>query len=350
MLLSGRGKIHAGRRTVVVHAVEQAELSARLRAQGGRQLSGELRVRGLYSLRGRGSGRGLHSSRCLYGAAARGAGRVLHDIDALDRARVRHRGAGDGAGGLAIGEALAVVQGQRRLRVVLLAQRGPYRVALGDPIRGLGRLLDQGGLHLGAAAVAEQAADDAGDGDQVGLGEVRHRLPGQVVLAGEVVGGPDHRDVVVDSGQIGVRVRLELRAAGAVRGQRVDLRLEVGLGVGRGAPDVLLEAAVRGRAAGEGGQLGPPDVPEQVHDPQPVLGARVSGPELRLGPGLTVDVRDVGGVPQDRDAGLRRLGARDVGGRYSVGGVVVEVVDLRRRQPGVRVHQVVVLGQLIVVV
>src|SRR5439155_374842 len=148
---------------VVEDPVERADLVAQRRGQ----LRGELGVGGLHRGRGRGGGGSLRRRGGRRGAGAGRAGGVLHYVDRRHRARVGDRGAGDRAGGLAVREALAVVQGQRGLGVVLLAQRGPDGVALGDAVSGLGRLLDQRGLHFSAAAATEQATDDGRDGDDV---------------------------------------------------------------------------------------------------------------------------------------------------------------------------------------
>ena len=198
--------------------------------------------------------------------------------------------------------------GQHGLRVVLRAERRPDPVALGGAVLGAGGHPDQRGLDLAAAASAEQPADDAGDGDQVGHGEVLGLAgAGEHVLAGVVVVGDRLVDVGVDAGDVVGHVGVELLAPGALEAQRVHLGLEVRLGVGRVGPDALLQLPVAGGAAGERGDVAAADVPQQVHHPEPVLGAGVPGAEHGAGAGGAGDVRDAGGlVPHDGDVRARR--------------------------------------------
>src|SRR5581483_10655051 len=121
--------------------------------------------------------------------------------------------------------------------------------------------------------------------------------------AGEVAAAVGGVDVGVDAVEVGLDVGEGLLPAGSVpRHRAVDLRLEVGLGVGRVAVELLLQALVGGGAAGEGGQPAAADVPEDVHQPQPVLGRRVPGAVLGAVPGGACDVRHTGLlVPDDGD-------------------------------------------------
>ena len=130
-------------------------------------------------------------------------------------------------------------------------------------------------------------------------------MAGQDVLAGEVAAAVGGVDVGVDAGDVGVDVGEGQLPALAVGGHRVvDLGLEVGLGVRGVAPELLLQALVGRGAAGERGQLAAADVPEDVHQPQPVLGGRVARAELGAVAGGARDVRHAGLlVADDRDVG-----------------------------------------------
>ncbi len=241
---------------------------------------------------------------------------------------------------------LAVVDGDHGLGVVAFAERLPDLGPLLHPVLGLGGYQRQGVVDLAATAGAEERADDGGEGDQVGDLEVVDRarvgdrvlVAGEDVLAGEVAAAVRGVDVGVDAYQIGVGVGERLLAAGAVVGHGVvDLGLQIGLGVGGVAVELLLKALVGGRAAREAGQLAASDVPEDVHQPQPVLGGGVPGAVLGAVARGACDVRHTGLlVTDDRDVGAaaRVLGRGDLVGGDAERGVVEEVVDLRVGQRG----------------
>ncbi len=188
-----------------------------------------------------------------------------------------------------VGEALAVVHGEDGLGVVALAEGLPDLGALLHSVLGLGGQQGDRVADLAAASRAEERTDDGGERDHVGDLEVVDGagvgdgvlVPGQDVLAGEVAAAVGGVDVGVDPVQVGAHVGEGLPAAVAGGGHRVvDLGLQVRLGVGRVAPELLLQALVGGGAARERGQLTASDVPEDVHQPQPVLGGGITGAEL----------------------------------------------------------------------
>jgi hypothetical protein len=235
------------------------------------------------------------------------------------------------------------------LRVVLGPERLPDPVALGGAELRPGGHPDQGGLDLGAAAPAEQPADDAGGGDQVGHGEVlRFAGPGQDVLAGVVVGADRLVDVGVDAGDVVGDVGVELLAAGALLAQRVDLGLQVRLGVRRVGPDALFQLPVARGAAGEGGERAATDVPQQVHHPEPVLRPGVAGAEHGARAGGAGDVWHAGRlVAHDGDVRAGPHGALHLPVGHAERGVVVELRDLFVGESGVAVDQVRVLVELV---
>ena len=176
----------------------------------------------------------------------------------------------------------------------------PDAGALLDAVLLLGGEQRERGLDLAAAAAAEQAADDGGERDQVGqlegldLADVGDGvdLPGEDVLAREVAAVLGLLAVGVDAVDVGLRVVHRLLAARALGGpDPLDLGLEVRLGVRGLRPELLLQALVGQRAAGEGGQLAAADVPEEVHQPQPVLPGGEAGAELGAVAGGALDVR-----------------------------------------------------------
>lgn len=152
-------------------------------------------------------------------------------------------------------------------------------------------------------------------------------------------------------GDVGVDVGEGQLPALAVGGHRlVDLGLEVGLGVGGVAPELLLQALVGRGTARERGQLAAPDVPEDVHQPQPVLGGRVARAELGAVAGGARDVRHTGLlVADDRDVGAacRVQGGGDLVGGDAEGGVVEEGVDRGVGEARVAGGQVVVGAELV---
>ena len=186
-------------------------------------------------------------------------------------------------------DAVLLLGGQQRERVVDLA--AARRSRRGAPMT----------EASATRSVILKWLDGAGVGDGV-------LVAGEDVLAGEVAAAVGGVDVGVDAGDVGVGVGEGLLAAGAVGGDGVvDLGLEVGLGVRGVAPELLLQALVGGGAAREGGQLAAADVPEDVHQPQPVLGRRVAGAELGAVSGGAGDVRHARLlVADDRHVGAAR--------------------------------------------
>lgn len=189
------------------------------------------------------------------------------------------------AGLPAVGEGGAVVDGQHGLGVVPLPERLPDLGAFGDPVLLLGGQQRERRLHLAATAATELTADDRGDRDQVGqlerldLTDVGDRvdLAGEDVLAGEVAALLGLVAVRVDAVDIRLRVGHGLLTAGALMGPDVrDLGFEIGLGVRGLRPELLLKPLVGECATGERGQFAAPDVPEEVHQPEPVLPGRIA--------------------------------------------------------------------------
>jgi hypothetical protein len=264
-----------------------------------------------------------------------------------------------GVGLRGVREALAVVDGEHRLGVVALAEGLPDLGALGHAVLGLGGQQRDGVVDLAAASGAEERADDGSQRDQVGDLEVVDGagvgdgvlVAGQDVLTGEVAAAVGGVDVGVDAVDVGVGVGEGLLTAGAVvRDGVVDLGLQIGLGVGRVAPELLLQALVGGGPAGEGGQLAAADVPEDVHQPQPVLGGGVPGAVLGAVAGGAGDVRHTGLlVADDRHVGASagRGGGGDLVGGDPEGRVVEEVVDLGVGERGGARGQVAVGAELV---
>ena len=237
-------------------------------------------------------------------------------------------------------------------RVVLVVQ---VLVGLG-PVGGAVLALQVGQqvgvVDLGAAALAEDAADQAGDRDDVGVGPLlRHRRVG---CSRDVVGrqlarvGGDRVDVGVDALDVGVDQRLGLRTLRAVPlRQGVDLGLRLGGGVRREQQLVVVHLLEVAAGAEERGERARAVVAQDVHQEEPVLGLRVAGPEPGRRVGVTVDVGHVVLVAVDRDARSRGLGAGDVG-RLDAERLVVEVVgELGVGQARGAVEQVGVLRQLV---
>jgi hypothetical protein len=211
-----------------------------------------------------------------------------------------------------------------RLGVVLGAERLPDLGAFGNAVLRLRFEQGEGRGHLAAASGAEDAGHDRGGGDDVGDLPARRR-PGEAerdVLAG--VGDADGVDVLVDPVDPGLDVLLHLHAVRAVALVGVvELLLQVGFVVRRGAPELLLELAVPLSATGEGRELPAAEVAEDVHHEQPVLRTGVSGTEHRAGPRGPGDVRDPARlVTHDRDVRAGLDGTGDVPGLDPERGVV----------------------------
>lgn len=288
------------------------------------------------------------------------AGAVVDELLGRDRAGVGQRGAARVRGLGGVREAGAVVDGERGLGVVALAERLPDLGALRDAVLGLRGLERERGLHLAATAPAEQSADDGGERDQVGdlerldLADVGDGvdLAGEDVLAGEVPAVLGLLGIGVDAVHVRLRVGHRLLAARAVGGaDPVDLGLEVGLGVRGLRPELLLQALVGEGAARERGELTAPDVPEQVHQPEPVLTGRVPGAVLGSVAGGALDVRDPGGlVAGDGDVGARGAGGGHLAAGHPERGVVEEGVELVVGERGLPGDERVVLAELVVAV
>lgn len=251
-----------------------------------------------------------------------------------DRARVRQRHA-LGLGRLdGVREAAAVVQGLGGLGVVALPEGLPDLGALLDAVLLLGGEQGQGRGDLAAPAVAEESADDGGQGYQVGECEGLDLtgvgdgvdMAGEHVLAGEVAAVLGLFAVGVDPVDIGLGVLHGQLAALAVGvPDALDLGLQIVLGVRRLRPELLLQALVGERAAGEGGQFATADVAEEVHQPEPVLARGVTRAVFGAVAGGALDVRDTGLlVTGDGDVVAGRGDLADLVGGHAEGGVVEE--------------------------
>ncbi len=169
------------------------------------------------------------------------------------------------------------------------------------------QVLQQVGVgDLAAAALAEDAADQAGDRDDVLHAPV---LRDGLVTRGRVV-GRQRGGIGVRLGDVGVHARDvvldhllgQLALLAVLLRQPVDLRDRARLRV-RGEQQLvvvhLLELARRAEERGEGALA---VVAQHVHQEQPVLGLRVAGAERERLVGVAVDVRHVVGVAVDRHA------------------------------------------------
>ena len=207
---------------------------------------------------------------------------------------------------------------------------------------------------LAAAALAEDAADQAGDGDDVLHAPVLRDglVAGRRIVGGQRGGiGVRLRDVGVHAGDVVLDHLLgELALLAVLLRQPVDLRDRARLRV-RGEQQLvvvhLLELAGRAEERREGALA---VVPQHVHEEQPVLGLRVPGAEGEGLVGVAVDVRHIVLVAVDRDAGFRCLGAGDVGRFDAERLVVVVLAELRVGQVRVAVEQLLVLAELVLAV
>ena len=245
------------------------------------------------------------------------------------------------------------MDGRRRLRVLGGAQIAEEPVAAAAAEALAERLEDLEVADLAAAALAEDAADERGGGDDVALVPVGGPLR---AAEGRVLAGHLRRvearlgDVGVDAGDVVADVALDLPAGLAVEVvEQVDLALEVGLGVGRDRPLLLVEVAVALRAAGEARELRPPDVAEGVHEEEAVLGGGVADAEHRPVAGGAVDVRDAEGVADDRHVRARAVAAL-LPALDAEAGVLEEALEVRALQPRRGEDQVPVAVELVGVV
>ena len=250
------------------------------------------------------------------------------------------------------------MEGEVGFRVVLLAERLPDLVALDGAELGVGRELDERGLHLRAAARTEQRADNGADRDEVGGLERRNALAGkdvrvarEVVLAREVQAALRIRDVLVEAGEEARDVVDGPPATRSARREPVDLRLQISLGVRAVQVELLLENAVRLGATGETRQLAAPDMAEHVHQPKAILPGGVARAVLGADAGRAGDVRHAGRlVAHDGDvvaaAGPDR--ARDLSGGDAERRVVEVAAERAVREAGVVVDKARVLAELIV--
>lgn len=165
-----------------------------------------------------------------------------------------------------------------------------------------------------AVACVEDVRDHGCGGDDVGDLSVRSRSlqTERDVFVG--VCDADRVDVVVDAVDSGLDVLLHFHAIGVVQVVGVvELSLEIGFGVRRGAPELLLELAVRFCAVRERGQLATIEVTEHVYYEQLVLCVGVFGAEHRAEPRGFGDVWDfVRLVLYDCDVAVGMDGTRDV--------------------------------------
>lgn len=249
---------------------------------------------------------------------------------------------------------------QHGLGVLALAEGLPDLGAFGDAVLLLGRQQRERRLHLPATAAAELAADDRGDGDQVGQLERLDLagvgdgvdLAGEDVLAREVAALLGLLPVGVDAVDIRLGIGHGLFAAGALSGpDLLDLGFEVFLGVRGLRPELLLQALVGKGATRERGQLAASDVAEEVHQPEPVLPGGEPGAELGAVAGGALDVRDTGRlVTGDGDVVAGRGDGLDLVLRHAERGVVEEVGQLLVGETRVSGHQAVVAVELVVAV
>ncbi len=131
----------------------------------------------------------------------------------------------------------------------------------------------------------------------------------------------------------------------------VDLGLEVGLGVRGGRPHQSVERPVGRRAAGERRQLRAPEVAEDVHEEQTVLGGRVARAEHRPRAAGGVDVGHAeGGVADDRDVVARAVRALRAAVRDAEARVLEQPVERPRVERPRRAQQVAVHTELVVAV
>jgi hypothetical protein len=177
------------------------------------------------------------------------------------------------------------------------------------------------------------------------------RLVDRGVLAGHLV------RVEASLGDVGVHalgvvldVLLDELAVVAVEVvELVDLALQVGLGVRRERPLLLVERAVAGGAARERRQLRPAQVAQDVDEEQAVLGGDVARAEHRAAARLAVDVGDAEAlVAHDRHVLSWRVGAVDVVGLHPERRVLEVLGDVLGLEAGRRVDQVVVHRELVV--
>jgi hypothetical protein len=266
-----------------------------------------------------------------------------------DRARVRHREAalGKGRAGL-VAEALLDRRG--RLGIVGLAEALPRRAAGGAAELLFEGLQRQRGAHLGAAALAEDAADQRGLRDHVGRLPFGRQLPQRRVLDRHLV-GVDQRffDVGVDAGDEFLDVGDDLFAFRPVHGPRLgELLFEVRFGVRRDHPLRAVHRAVARGAADEGGEFSAGGMAQDVDQEEPVCGSRVAGAEHDAGPRAAVDVRDAeGAVALDRDVCAWAFGGGEVSFGDAEGRVLEVVGDLFLGQRRRCVQQVRVQRQLV---
>jgi hypothetical protein len=209
-------------------------------------------------------------------------------------------------------------------------------------------------VELAAAALAEDAADEARGGDHVRdlpvLGPLR--LPDRDVLAGHLqrihacLG-----DVAVDAGHVVRHVVLELDTRSAVDLVReVVLALEVLLPVRRDLPLAVVLSPVGGAAAGKRSELRATGVPQRVHREEAVLGADVAEPEHRRCARLAVDVRHAeGAVADDGHVVVARRRVDPLGAvlLHAERRVLEVLRDVGPAEPGGGVDQVAVHLQLV---
>ena len=212
------------------------------------------------------------------------------------------------------------------------------------------RLQHQRGAHFTAPALAEEAADQRGLGDHVGELPFFWHFPEGAVLSrhqvGVELGGVD---VGVDAGDEFPAVFNRPRARSPVhRGRVLDLRFQVGFGVGRDQPLRAVHRAVAFGAARERGQFGAPGVAQQVHQEQPVLRARVARAEHHARARAAVDVGHAEGpVALDRNVRARAFNGCGFAFLDPECGVLEIFGNLRMRQCRRGVQEVGVQRQLV---
>lgn len=248
-------------------------------------------------------------------------------------AEVGHRDARSGRVDRAASVRRPDARGGRGLRVVRPAEVVEDVPGLPGPEALLQLLEPERVGVLRAPALAEDAADERGDVDDVGAGPglgglVQRRVLGRAVRPDGAGGahlllrGVDAGDVGVDGGQQpGALGAVALRGAGDLRGRLARC-------VEGGAELLLVHRDVVGVRAEELRGPGGAGVAEHVHQEHPVLRAGVPRAEGGVGPRGALDVGDAEGVAADDDAGLRALHADGGGVAEGQRRVLVERVEL----------------------
>jgi len=224
---------------------------------------------------------------------------------------------------------------------------GPAELAL--QVAQQGRVAD-----LAASAVAEDAADQPGDSDDVRRGprlqqEVKKRvLDRQQRRVGERLGdvGIDPLHVLAD------HLHREAALRAVFERQRVDLGVGLCGRVRCQQQFVVVHLLVGAGRAEERGERALAVVAKHVHEEKPVLSLGVPSAERQRGVRLPVDMGDVVGVPVDDHGDLRRgvLGGDDLAGLHPEGLAQVVLAQRRVGERGVAELQVLIRRELVLAV